>query len=115
MSKPVHGSKSSYKGVKRGYAKLSQIISEERTNAMPIYEFRCLKCSEVFEILMVSTKDDVDMRCPHCKSEDFERVLSTTSYAMGFTKGESRGPKVRSRECASGTCSTIDLPGHSKN
>lgn len=81
---------------------------------MPIYEFRCLKCNEVFEILMVSTEEDVEMKCPHCKSEDFERVMSTTSYAMGFGKGESRGPRVQSRECASGTCSTVDLPGYSK-
>jgi len=82
---------------------------------MPIYEFRCLKCNEVFEILMVTTKDGVEMKCPHCGSEDLERVLSTSSYAMGFSKGESRGPSVESRECASGTCTTWNLPGHSKN
>ena len=82
---------------------------------MPIYEFRCLKCNEVFEILMVSNEDKVEMKCSHCGSENFERVLSTTNYAMGFGKGESRGPKVESRECASGTCTTWNLPGHSKN
>lgn len=82
---------------------------------MPIYEFRCLKCDEVFEILKMSTEDDVEMRCPHCKSEDFERILSTASHAMGLSKGGSQGPDVRSRECASGTCSTIDLPGYSKS
>jgi len=74
-----------------------------------------LKCNEVFEILMVTTKDGVEMKCPHCGSEDLERVLSTSSYAMGFSKGESRGPSVESRECASGTCTTWNLPGHSKN
>lgn len=82
---------------------------------MPIYEFRCLKCNDVFETLMMSTQDKVEMRCPHCKSEDFERILSTTSHTMGFSKGESRGPTVQSRECASGTCSSVTLPGHSKN
>ncbi|NVM21802.1 MAG: zinc ribbon domain-containing protein [Desulfobacterales bacterium] len=82
---------------------------------MPIYEFRCLKCNEVFEILMVTGGDKVEMKCPHCKSEDFERVLSTASYAVGFSGSESRTPKVQSRECASGTCSTIDLPGYSKS
>ena len=82
---------------------------------MPIYEFRCLKCNEVFEILMVSTEDEVETRCPHCRSEDFERVLSTTSYAMGFSKGESRGQTVESRECGSGACTTWNIPGHSKN
>ena len=81
---------------------------------MPIYEFRCSKCNEVFEILMVSSGDEMEMKCPHCGSEDFERVLSTSSYAMGLSKGESNSPNIRSRECASGTCSTIDLPGYSK-
>lgn len=81
---------------------------------MPIYEFRCLKCHEVFEILKLSTEDEVEMRCPHCESEDFERILSTSSHTMGFSKGESRGANVQSRECASGTCTTVDLPGHSK-
>jgi putative FmdB family regulatory protein len=81
---------------------------------MPIYEFRCLKCNEVFEILMVRTEDEVEMKCPNCGSENFERVLSTTSYAIGFGKGESRGPKVESRECASGTCTSWNLPGYSK-
>jgi len=82
---------------------------------MPIYEFRCLKCNDVFEILITSTESEVEMRCPRCASEDFERVLSTTSYSVGFSRGESRSPKVHSRECASGTCTTIDLPGHSKS
>jgi len=83
---------------------------------MPIFEFRCMKCNEVFEILKTSTgDDDVEMKCPHCNAENLERVLSTTSYAMGFSKGESRSPQVQSRKCASGTCSTIELPGHSKN
>jgi putative FmdB family regulatory protein len=79
---------------------------------MPIYEFRCLKCNEVFEILKI--KDKVEMKCPHCGSEDFERVLSTTSYSLGFAKGESRSPTVQSRQCASGTCTTMEIPGHSK-
>jgi putative FmdB family regulatory protein len=82
---------------------------------MPIYEFRCLKCNEVFELLMVKAEDEVEMKCPQCGAEDFERVMSTTSYNVGFSKGESRGPTVQSRECASGTCSTIEFPGHTKS
>lgn len=82
---------------------------------MPIFEYRCSKCNEVFEILIVSTNDEAEMKCSHCGSEDFERVMSTASYAMGFSKGESQGPSVQSRECASGTCTTFELPGHSKS
>ena len=82
---------------------------------MPIYEFRCLKCNEVFEILQMSSEDEVEMKCPRCGSEDFQRVLSTASYAMGEGKGQAEGPSVQTRECASGTCSTYTLPGHSRD
>jgi putative FmdB family regulatory protein len=82
---------------------------------MPIFEFRCLKCEEVFEILRMSSEDEMEMKCPQCGAEDLERVLSTTSYAMGFAGGESRGPEVRTRECGAGSCSTLELPGYSKS
>jgi putative FmdB family regulatory protein len=82
---------------------------------MPIYEFRCLKCNEVFEILMTSPQDEVEMKCPHCESENFERVLSTTSHIIGSPKGQSQRPTVESRKCASGTCSTVTIPGHSRD
>ncbi len=82
---------------------------------MPIHEFRCLKCDEVFELLMISEKDELEMKCPHCEAEDFERVLSTTSYAVGLSAGESGGPQVESRKCGAGSCSSITLPGHTKS
>ena len=82
---------------------------------MPIFEFRCHKCNEVFEILQMAGEDEVEMKCPHCGSEDFERVLSTTSYAMGDSKGGAQKPAVQSRQCASGTCTTVTLPGHTRD
>jgi putative FmdB family regulatory protein len=90
-------------------------ISVERKIAMPIFEFRCNKCNEVFEILQMGSEDELEMKCPHCGSENFERVLSTTSYAMGEGKAEARESAVQSRECASGTCSTVTLPGHTRD
>ena len=82
---------------------------------MPIFEFKCLKCGDVFELLKMSSEDELEMKCPACGAEEFERVLSTSSYTMGFAKGESRGPEVRTRECSSGTCGTVELPGYSKS
>jgi putative FmdB family regulatory protein len=82
---------------------------------MPVYEFRCLKCDEVFEILVIKNQDEVEMKCPHCGSGELERVLSTTSYSVGPGKGASTSPTVESRQCASGSCSTVTLPGHSKS
>ena len=53
-----------------------------RVEGMPIYEFKCLKCDEFFELLVMGNDEKSTMHCPKCKSEDFERVLSTTNYSM---------------------------------
>lgn len=82
---------------------------------MPIYEFRCVQCGNVEEILVrsgSSDSDEVEMKCRACGSETLERVLSRVGYTMGSDKGAS--PRVSSHNCGSGnTCSTIDLPGPS--
>ncbi len=44
---------------------------------MPIYEFRCKQCQEVFETLCFSTDDATDVACPSCGSHDAEKLLST--------------------------------------
>lgn len=81
---------------------------------MPIYEFKCLECDEFFEILVTrSSKEDVEMGCPKCRSENFERVLSTTNFAMGDTSASS-GVKTENRKCSSGSCTTYEIPGASR-
>ena len=77
---------------------------------MPIYEFRCLKCEEVFEFLFVSDDDKKEMKCPHCQGEEIERVLSKTNYAMS---GSSPRPQtnISTTTCSDGTCGTIEIPG----
>ena len=81
---------------------------------MPIYEFRCLDCENVFELLLVNKDESHEMVCPKCRSEKFEKIMSATSYAMGPSAGESLSPKTQTRTCSSGSCTTIDLPGHSR-
>ena len=77
---------------------------------MPIFEFKCLKCNEFFEILVVQKHEKVKMECPKCGSEDFERVLSSTSYAMGDSSGKQR-VQSQTRTCSGGSCTTYDIPG----
>lgn len=84
---------------------------------MPIYEFKCLKCQEYFEMLVMSQDEELDLRCPKCKSEEFERIISTTNYAMGTGgTGSGAGQKggVKTRKCSTGTCTTYDIPGLSR-
>ena len=81
---------------------------------MPIFEFKCLQCNECFEILVLSSDDPVEMRCPHCRSEDFERILSCTNHSISGGSAAGEGIKSQSRSCSGGNCATIELPGHSR-
>ena len=81
---------------------------------MPIYEFRCLKCNDCFEFLSMNQDDQVELRCPKCKSEDFERVLSASGHTMGCASAENSSAQSKTRSCPSGSCTTYNLPGHSQ-
>jgi len=81
---------------------------------MPIYEFRCLKCNECFEFLSMNQDDQMELRCPQCKSEDFERVLSASGHSMGGASSKGNSAQSHTRSCPSGTCTTYNLPGHSR-
>ena len=84
----------------------------KRDLKMPIYEFRCLKCGDVFEILFKSASDEQKLVCPKCESEELERVLSRTNYVMGMKSRPK--PKITTKSCGGGTCATIDIPGPSE-
>lgn len=79
--------------------------------AMPIYEFKCSKCEKYFELLMMKKEEGLALKCPHCQSESFERIISSVNYAMGDGSGKSRQASVQTRNCSSGSCTTYDIPG----
>ena len=81
---------------------------------MPIYEFKCLKCDGYFELLVMKQDETVDLKCTHCNSEDFERIISTTSVRMGDAAGESTGVNIQSKSCSNGSCTTYEIPGHTR-
>lgn len=82
---------------------------------MPIYEFRCLKCNDCFEVLVTRSDEEVDMACPKCQSEDFERVMSCTNFQMGAGGASGGvGVKTENRECSSGSCTTWEVGGHAR-
>ena len=80
---------------------------------MPIFEFRCLDCNECFETLMLKKSEEVELRCPKCASEERERILSKTCYAMAGG-GEKQGVASQSRTCSGGSCTSWEIPGHSR-
>ncbi len=78
---------------------------------MPIFEFRCLKCGNIFEKLFLNNKEEVKIACPTCQSDSFERVISKTNYIMGTGKA-GKEPKITTKSCSQGnSCATFELPG----
>ena len=78
---------------------------------MPLYEFRCLKCNECFEFLVMKKEEQVELRCPKCKSEDFERILSVSGHCIGGDAAKGEGGKATTRNCSGGSCTTYEIPG----
>ncbi|MBW1835306.1 MAG: zinc ribbon domain-containing protein [Deltaproteobacteria bacterium] len=81
---------------------------------MPIYEFKCLKCQTYFEMLVMNNDEEVELKCPECKSEDFERIISSTNFAMGDSSDSSNKLSATTRTCSTGSCTTYEIPGHSR-
>ena len=81
---------------------------------MPIFEFRCLECGNVFEKIFMNTDDKIDLTCPGCKSQTIERMVSKTNYAIGVGPG-GKQPKISTKSCGpSNQCMTLELPGPAK-
>jgi putative FmdB family regulatory protein len=45
---------------------------------MPLFEYECRKCGELFEALVVGARTPV---CPKCKSQDLEKRVSSLGLA----------------------------------
>lgn len=59
---------------------------------MPLYEYRCQQCGEVFEQLRRAEEADRDVACPRCGAEEVERLLSLFGqYSRGCGGGVRRG------------------------
>lgn len=46
---------------------------------MPIYEYKCNDCGEVFELLSTSAKDNKKVVCTKCSSENATKLISAGS------------------------------------
>lgn len=83
---------------------------------MPIYEFKCQKCEEFFELLVMGKNDEDDFKCPKCGEQSFERVMSRTNFnvtggSSACASAGNTGPGVHDRTCSSGSCTTYTIPG----
>ena len=64
-------------------------IPEKEEQEMPLYEYQCKKCGSKFETLLSFRELDNPVKCPHCASEETNRLLSTFSASVGGSTGNS--------------------------
>ena len=50
---------------------------------MPIYEYKCKDCGEVFEYLCLNSEDAENATCSSCGSAKTEKLMSMFSSAAG--------------------------------
>ena len=72
---------------------------------MPIYEYRCEKCGQMNEFLIM--KREEALRCKQCGSEDLTRLLSAHNTSSGSSR---RLPGAVSGACC-GTPNSCGTPG----
>jgi len=79
---------------------------------MPIYEFRCLNCQDLFETLIMNPDEQGKVKCPKCNADKSERVMSTTNFSLSSGGGDTGSrPSAQTRNCSGGSCTTYDIPG----
>ena len=51
---------------------------------MPMYDYRCKNCDEIFEELVFSSSTpDEEITCPNCEENKSERLLSAPMVSTG--------------------------------
>jgi putative FmdB family regulatory protein len=89
-------------------------------DGLPIYEFVCQECKTLVEFLVRKSGDEVQMRCSSCGSAELQRVISRVHSTLQESGGSGRTgtggapPPMEKRQCPSGNCSTLTLPGHTR-
>jgi putative FmdB family regulatory protein len=66
---------------------------------MPIYEFRCKRCTSSFETIVASAKKDEPTLCPGCGSKETMRLISTFAAQIGSDSGEACGWDASASAC----------------
>jgi putative FmdB family regulatory protein len=50
-----------------------------RTSGMPVYEFKCEKCGDVFEVMGSFAEREKEHTCPKCGSTEVKQAISLFS------------------------------------
>jgi len=78
---------------------------------MPFYDYKCAKCSEIFEIEKGMKETPKDLKCPKCKSPSVNRVFTKPRVLRGEAALlDSKGTSGSDcNTCVDGVCSTCKV------
>jgi putative FmdB family regulatory protein len=79
---------------------------------MPIYEYKCTKCDNVFELLETTFNDVKEKKCTKCGS-NAERIISLTSFHLkgtGWYKTDYKSTSSCSTSQANNTSACSSCP-----
>jgi putative FmdB family regulatory protein len=65
---------------------------------MPIYEFRCKKCGNIFEYLCIKSSDKEQASCPLCGHNETDLLLSAFS-SMSSNTSQGGGARSSASSC----------------
>jgi len=82
--------------IAEAYSK-GEMIVEDIT--MPIYEFECKNCGNIFEYLCLKSSDKEQACCPLCGRKDTNVLLSAFS-SMSSTNSQGKGARSSSSSCS---------------
>ncbi len=74
---------------------------------MPIYDFKCLECGRVSEILLRAAGQAA--RCPECGSDNMEKLISASYVIKMGTNAPGTTCCGRTERCNTPPCSTGDV------
>lgn len=66
---------------------------------MPLYEYRCNTCGQVFEKMLRWSEADRSPACPHCQGQDTSKKMST--FASTGSSSSSGSVSYSSSGCGS--------------
>jgi len=76
---------------------------------MPIYEYRCDKCKNEFEVVTISMNEKVKAVCPKCKSRKISKMMSSFALGKNAASGsDSYGNAGASSGSACSSCTSSD-------
>ncbi|MDR0548689.1 MAG: zinc ribbon domain-containing protein [Deltaproteobacteria bacterium] len=77
---------------------------------MPIYEFRCSQCGQVFETLVLRAQEKIN--CPSCGFEPCDKLLSSFRSLKGSSlSSNDSGGGYSSSGSGCGSCSSSSCAG----